>query len=136
MTLALFAAPLAAQAKSSQTTTSGSAAAASGTSTAPIDESKIPLGQVPSANGTTTQPPAAAVSVWDFLRMALILVAVIVVIYLIFWVIRRGVGKKIPENDLIHVLGSKSIASNRSITSWRWARASTWSDHQRAASSS
>ena len=110
----MVAGPLAAQAKTPQ---GGTAAAGTGTTVpaSQIDESKTLLGQTPSADGTTTQPAAASVSVWDFVRMALVLVVVIVVIYLIFWLLRRGAGKRVPENDLIHVLGSKSLAANRAM---------------------
>ena len=47
--------------------------------------------------------------------MLIILAAVVGVIYLIFWLLRRGSGKKIQENNLIHVLGSRSLAGNRAL---------------------
>ena len=53
-----------------------------------------------------SQPVASGVSTWDFVRMLIILAVVVLVIYLLFWLLRRGAGKKIQENDLIHVLGS------------------------------
>jgi flagellar biogenesis protein FliO len=61
------------------------------------------------------QPSGAGVSTWDFVRMLLILAGVVVVIYLLFWVLRRGSGRKIQENDLIRVLGSRSLAGNRAL---------------------
>jgi flagellar biogenesis protein FliO len=119
LALAFVAGPLAAQAKSTKSGTaasaSGTTASGTGTSVPQVDESTTLLGQVPTTNGTTTQPAAGAVSIWDFLRMALILVVVIVAIYLLFWLLRRGAGKRVAENDLIHVLGSKSLATNRAI---------------------
>jgi flagellar protein FliO/FliZ len=47
--------------------------------------------------------------------MLLILAAVVGVIYLLFFLLRRGAGKKIQENDLIKVLGSRSLGGNRAL---------------------
>jgi flagellar biosynthetic protein FliO len=47
--------------------------------------------------------------------MLIILAGVVGVIYLLFWLLRRGSGKKIQENDLIRVLGSRSLAGNRAL---------------------
>ncbi|HUI69385.1 MAG TPA: flagellar biosynthetic protein FliO [Spirochaetia bacterium] len=64
------------------------------------------------------QPAAAAtpgVSTWDFVRMLVILAAVVGAIYLLFWILRRSAGRKITENNLIRVLGSRSLAGNKSL---------------------
>ncbi len=55
------------------------------------------------------------VSTWDFVRMLIILAAVVGAIYLLFWILRRSTGRKITENDLIRVLGSRSLAGNKSL---------------------
>jgi flagellar protein FliO/FliZ len=47
--------------------------------------------------------------------MLIILGCVVGVIYLLFWILRRSSGKKIQENDLIRVLGSRSLAGNRAL---------------------
>jgi flagellar protein FliO/FliZ len=47
--------------------------------------------------------------------MLLVLAAVIGVIYLLFLVLRRTTRRKSVENDLITVLGSKSLAANRTL---------------------
>ena len=47
--------------------------------------------------------------------MILILACVIGVIYLLFWVLRRGTGRRIQENDLIRVLGSRGLSGSRSL---------------------
>jgi len=65
-----------------------------------------------SAGSTVTAP---AVSLWDFVRMLLILAAVVIFIYLIFYVLRKGVGRKIQENDLIKVLGSRGLSGSRAL---------------------
>jgi len=47
--------------------------------------------------------------------MLLVLACVIGVIYALFWLLRRGAGRKVQENDLIHVLGSRGLVGNRSL---------------------
>jgi flagellar biosynthetic protein FliO len=118
MALALAARPLAAQAKQ---TPAGAVGAAG-------NESEILLpdagtGGTGSATGTAVAPQGSAapppavtgVSTWDFVRMLIILALVVGVIYLLFWILRRSSGKKIQENDLIRVLGSRSLAGNRAL---------------------
>jgi flagellar protein FliO/FliZ len=109
LVLAFAVQPLAAQANQSPT---GSAQSAP-------DESKIPLGNPVTggpAAATNPAPPATpGVSTWDFVRMILILACVIVVIYVLFWLLRKGTGRKIQENDLIRVLGSRGLSGNRSL---------------------
>jgi len=55
------------------------------------------------------------VSTWDFVRMLLILAAVVGVIYLLFYLLKRGFRRQLPQNDLIRVLGSRSLAGNRAL---------------------
>lgn len=65
--------------------------------------------------GQAAQPATPGVSLWDFVRMFIILAAVVGAIYLLFWVLRRSAGKRVTENDLIRVLGSKNLAGNRAL---------------------
>jgi flagellar protein FliO/FliZ len=97
----------------------GQPGAGQGTAAAPADAQKqsesdllIPEGRQP-AEGRA--PAAPAVSTWDFVRMFLILAAVVVLIYLLFWVLRRGTGKKIQENEMIRVLGSRGLSGSRAL---------------------
>ena len=55
------------------------------------------------------------VSSWDFLRMVLILAAVVGVIYLIFWMLKRGFKRQLPQNDLIRLLVTRNLAGNRAL---------------------
>jgi flagellar protein FliO/FliZ len=55
------------------------------------------------------------VSSWDFLRMVLILAAVVAVIYFIFWLLKRGVRRQLPQNDLIRLLGTRNLTGNRAL---------------------
>ncbi|HET6452106.1 MAG TPA: flagellar biosynthetic protein FliO [Spirochaetia bacterium] len=89
-----------------------------------MDESRIPLGASTAsaaATGSAASPSAAAapagsnVSTWDFVRMVLVLACVIGVIYLLFWLLRRGAGRRVQENDLIKVLGSKGLNGSRTL---------------------
>lgn len=71
------------------------------------------------AGGEKTEEPAAAtgplVSSWDFIRMLFILAAVVGVIYLIFYLLKRGLRRQLPQNDLIRVLGSRTLSGNRAL---------------------
>jgi flagellar biosynthetic protein FliO len=120
LALALAALPCAAQAK--QTNGSTAAAAGTGASALVTDETKLAIpggsgaaGTVGTAGTAGTAGTGGGVTTWDFVRMVIILAAIIGVIYLLFWVLRKGAGKKIQENDLIRVLGSKSLGTNRSL---------------------
>ncbi len=117
----LAAQPLVAQSNQSNSASSGTQPAAGtggGTSAArpQLSESQIPLGSsVPAAGGTPVRATGGGVTTWDFVRMLIILAAIIGLIYLLFWLLRRGAGRKVQENDLIRVLGSRSLASNRAL---------------------
>jgi flagellar biogenesis protein FliO len=122
MTLAITAAPGFGQAN----TNAAAGAPAAGVSGAQtnLNESELIIpddgGSRTGAAGRTGAAQAAqnatpGVSTWDFVRMLIILALVVAAIYLLFWVLRRSAGKKITENDLIHVLGSRSLAGNRSL---------------------
>jgi flagellar protein FliO/FliZ len=119
MALALAARPLAAQAKQSNGT--GAVTAAGNESDMFLPDAGTPgTGTAGAAAGApqgspATPPTVTGVSTWDFVRMLIILAGVVVVIYLLFWLLRRSAGKKIQENDLIRVLGSRSLAGNRAL---------------------
>jgi len=124
LALAFAARPLAAQAN--QGTQGKGSANAAPAPAAPIDESKIPLGTTPGGAGTSgaagtagaaapAVPTGGGVSTWDFVRMILVLACVLGIIYLLFWLLRRGAGKRVQENDLIRVLGSRGLSGSRSL---------------------
>jgi flagellar protein FliO/FliZ len=55
------------------------------------------------------------ISTWDFVRVLLVLGIVVGVIYLIFFLLRRGFKRRLPENEMIRVIGSRTLTGNRSI---------------------
>ena len=55
------------------------------------------------------------ISTWDFIRMLLILAVVVGVIYLIFFMLKRALRKRMPENDLILLIGSRSLSGNKAL---------------------
>jgi flagellar protein FliO/FliZ len=52
---------------------------------------------------------------WDFVRMIIILAAVVGVIYLIFFLLKRTANPKMQNNELMRVLSTQTIANNRSL---------------------
>ena len=55
------------------------------------------------------------ISTWDFLRMVLILGGVVGLVYIFFFLLKRGLGQKRFENDLIRILGSTSLSGNKAL---------------------
>ncbi len=54
-------------------------------------------------------------SAWDFVRMILILAAVIAAIYGLFFLLRRSGNPRMQENRLIRVLSSKPLSGGKSL---------------------
>jgi flagellar protein FliO/FliZ len=113
LTAVLAAAPAAGQATNSQ------AAVAATT-----DETQLVIPDTSTGTGTGTaggQDAAVAavrapgVGTWDFVRMLVVLALVVGLIYGLFWLLRRGARMKTPENEMIRVLGSRSLAGNRAL---------------------
>ncbi len=55
------------------------------------------------------------IPIWDFIRMLLILGAVIGVIYVFFYFLKKSVKKRMPESDLIRVLGYTQLRGNSGL---------------------
>lgn len=83
----------------------------------PAEESLLILdtGEEAEGEGAADVQGGPLVSSWDFLRMVLILAAVVGVIYLIFWILKRGIRRQLPQNDLIRLLGTRNLAGNRAL---------------------
>ena len=83
----------------------------------PLEESLLILDPEEAAESGETQEfqGGPLVSSWDFIRMVLILAAVVGVIYLIFWMLKRGLRRQLPQNDLIRLLGTRNLSGNRAL---------------------
>ena len=81
---------------------------------APDPEQAITIGDE-NAPGPEAALARPLVSTWDFVRMVLVLAAVVGVIYLFFYLLRRGMGPPRAENDLIRVVGERSLAGSRML---------------------
>jgi flagellar protein FliO/FliZ len=69
--------------------------------------------------GVETESPediaVPLISTWDFLRMVLILGGVVGLVYIFFFLLKRGLGQKRLKNDLIRILGSTSLNGNKAL---------------------
>jgi flagellar protein FliO/FliZ len=79
------------------------------------DESLLPIAGEDTQPRQAEQPQVSLVSSWDFVRMLLVLGAVVVVIYLVFRLLRRGLRRRLPQNDLIRLLGTRALTGNRAL---------------------
>jgi len=116
LALALAAQPLAAQAKQNNGTAGNGRVAEAAKQ--PVNEADLPIaddGRAAAGGAQGGQAAASTVSTWDFVRMLLILAGVVVDIYLLFWLLRRGSRRKIQENDLIRVIGSRGLSGSRAL---------------------
>ncbi len=52
---------------------------------------------------------------WDFVKVILILAAVILIVYAIFYGLKKAGGSKYQSDDLIRLLGSQSLTQSNSI---------------------
>ncbi len=77
-------------------------------------EQLITIGEE-AGGGTAAARPQPLVSTWDFVRMVLVLAAVVGVIYLFFHLLRRSVAPVRPESELIRVLGQRSLTGSRAL---------------------
>jgi flagellar biogenesis protein FliO len=68
-----------------------------------------------SAAAAPTDVRVPGVGTWDFVRMLLVLAVVVGLIYGVFWLLKRGGRMKTPENEMIRVLGSRSLTGNRAL---------------------
>ena len=65
--------------------------------------------------GEAAAMPAPGVSTWDFIRMLLVLSGVILLIYLIYRLLKRGSRVRQLDAQLIRLLDTRSLAGNRAL---------------------
>ncbi len=81
-----------------------------------VDETELLIED--SQTGTNLVPDEGSLNtfgIWDFVRMIIILAAVVGVIYLIFFLLKRSANPKMQNNELMRVLSTQTIANNRSL---------------------
>ena len=64
---------------------------------------------------STATPPGPLVSTWDFVRMLLVLCAVVGLIYVVFLLLKKGTRRKAIDSDVISVIGSKTLAGSNAL---------------------
>lgn len=80
----------------------------------PIDETTLSIG-VPDQAGDDDNGSLSVFTAWDFVRMVLILAAVIGAIYGIFHLLKRSGNPKFQETRLIRLLSSKTLTGSRAL---------------------
>jgi flagellar protein FliO/FliZ len=82
---------------------------------APVGEESLLIGEESSDPGSGALTSAPLLSTWDFVRMLFILGGIVGAIYLLFFLLKRSQGRRVVENDLIRVLGSRNLVGNKSL---------------------
>lgn len=80
----------------------------------PVDEESLEI-QSPDRAGDAGGESLNVFSAWDFVKMVLILGAVIAAIYGIFFLLKRTGNQKFQETRLIRLLSSKALSGNRAL---------------------
>jgi flagellar protein FliO/FliZ len=52
---------------------------------------------------------------WDYVRMVIVLAAVIGAIYLVFWLLKRGSRGRMQNSRIVRVLGSHGLPGNKGL---------------------
>lgn len=52
---------------------------------------------------------------WDYVRMVIVLAAVIGAIYLVFWLLKRGSRGRVQNSRIVRVLGSHGLPGNKGL---------------------
>jgi flagellar protein FliO/FliZ len=103
------------------------AAPAETTAPSALDPDRVLGDDYPGEGGTASPPPSqtsitgqtneavAEVNTWDFINMILGLLVVVAIIYLIFYLLKKGMGKRVVENEIIKVLGSRILSGSKSL---------------------
>jgi flagellar protein FliO/FliZ len=84
-------------------------------STEAIDESQILLEDEPDdpASNNETTPDLNSFTIWDFLRMIVVLGIVIGAIYGVFFILKKSAGPKTQNEEIINIVSSQILSGNR-----------------------
>ncbi|MEJ2663798.1 MAG: flagellar biosynthetic protein FliO [Spirochaetia bacterium] len=79
-----------------------------------LDENYAADSDTASANSPASQNiEPVGPTLWDYISMVLGLGVVVIIIVVIFYAIKKGMTKKIVENEMITIMGSKIITGNK-----------------------
>jgi len=77
-------------------------------------EATLPIGEA-AEEAVLLSEDVPLISTMDFVRMLVILAVVVGVIYLIFFLLKKGMHRRLPENEAIRVVGSRTLMGNRAL---------------------
>lgn len=77
------------------------------------DETQLTFDEEPPAGVQTDN--LRSFTTWDFVRMILVLAAVIGAIYGVFWLLKRGSRGRLQNSQIIRVLGSHGLPGNKGL---------------------
>jgi flagellar protein FliO/FliZ len=80
-----------------------------------VDEASIPLDPPEQAVEGGGDSNFEVLSIWDFVRMILILGGVVVVIFIIFQLLKRSSTPRLQGGEIIRLLGSQPLMGNKSL---------------------
>jgi flagellar biosynthetic protein FliO len=83
-----------------------------------VDETTLTFGEeedgAPAA-GDDAPGSINSFGIWDFVRMVIVLGIVIVIIYVVFYLLKRASGGRLENSPLIRVLGSHALPGNKAL---------------------
>ena len=97
-----------------ETSATSNVNSSSGNNTAVSEESLL-ISDPLNLDGTDVTAPLNTFSVWDFVRMLLVLAGVLLLIYFLFFLLKRAGKPKIVSDSTINVISSQNLESGRSL---------------------
>jgi len=82
---------------------------------APVSEETLLISDPVNSDGTELTTPLNTFSIWEFVRMILVLAGVLLLIYFIFFLLKRVGKRKIVSDSTINVISSQNLESGRSL---------------------
>lgn len=83
--------------------------------TGAVDETTLTIPEETDENPIQNRETLTTFTLWDFIRMVLILGGVILLIYGIFFILKRFSGRKLQNNELFTIMASQSIGNNKAL---------------------
>jgi flagellar protein FliO/FliZ len=80
-----------------------------------VDETTLTIPEETEDNPIQNREGLTTFTLWDFVRMVLILGGVIILIYGIFFMLKRFSGQRLQNNELFTLMSSQSIGNNKAL---------------------